>query len=312
MTPPRDADRWLEMDLTWFDPTPPFDPQLDVAVRPSRTAAARRHRPTRDLLQPRLADRPRHGVDRRPGAADPDPQPANGDVGGRRRTGGWPSSWPTSERCRAARPRRRRVRYPVRRLGPRGVATRAEDLRLRQRLVRPSPRVVRGAQVVHRHARPAPGQPAPRRRLSVCHGARRASPRAPAFADLFGAQWASFAEFTGFDAILLRDGFCGPMIYTRNGPTAPTLRRIRQSSSASAIRCGTCSERSSKLRPIGWCRLLQRDQPGRRLARRLRRLRGTRRRRLHRRLDRADVGLAHGRTGGISSGRVGRSRPPTC
>ena len=38
------------------------------------------------------------------------------------------------------------------------------------------------------------------------------------FADLFGPQWASFAEATGFDAILLRDGFCGPMIYTRNGP----------------------------------------------------------------------------------------------
>ena len=26
------------------------------------------------------------------------------------------------------------------------------------------------------------------------------------------------AAFTGFDAVLLRDGFCGPMIYTRNGP----------------------------------------------------------------------------------------------
>jgi hypothetical protein len=38
------------------------------------------------------------------------------------------------------------------------------------------------------------------------------------FATFFGAQWASFAEFTGFDAILLRDGFTGPMIYTRNGP----------------------------------------------------------------------------------------------
>jgi hypothetical protein len=38
------------------------------------------------------------------------------------------------------------------------------------------------------------------------------------FAELFGAQWASFADAVGFDAILLRDGFCGPMIYTRNGP----------------------------------------------------------------------------------------------
>lgn len=39
-----------------------------------------------------------------------------------------------------------------------------------------------------------------------------------AFADFFGAQWGSFAAATGFDAVLLRDGFCGPMIYTRNGP----------------------------------------------------------------------------------------------
>ena len=39
-----------------------------------------------------------------------------------------------------------------------------------------------------------------------------------AFSTLFGAQWASFSAFTGFDAILLRDGFTGPMIYTRNGP----------------------------------------------------------------------------------------------
>lgn len=38
------------------------------------------------------------------------------------------------------------------------------------------------------------------------------------FGEFFGPQWASFAAFTGFDAILLRDGFTGPMIYNRNGP----------------------------------------------------------------------------------------------
>ena len=27
---PRSPDRWLEMDLTWFDPARPFGPQLDV------------------------------------------------------------------------------------------------------------------------------------------------------------------------------------------------------------------------------------------------------------------------------------------
>jgi hypothetical protein len=49
---------------------------------------------------------------------------------------------------------------------------------------------------------------------SAPDGLREGTP----FGELFGAQWASFARFTGFDAILLRDGFTGPMIYTRNGP----------------------------------------------------------------------------------------------
>lgn len=43
-------------------------------------------------------------------------------------------------------------------------------------------------------------------------------PEGLTFGELFGAQWAHLAAFTGFDAVLLRDGFCGPMIYTRNGP----------------------------------------------------------------------------------------------
>ncbi|MFN8560912.1 MAG: hypothetical protein U0703_04640 [Anaerolineae bacterium] len=33
------------------------------------------------------------------------------------------------------------------------------------------------------------------------------------FPDFFGAQWGSFAAFTGFDALLLRDGLTGPMVY---------------------------------------------------------------------------------------------------
>ncbi|MET0908461.1 MAG: hypothetical protein ABWZ99_03250, partial [Ilumatobacteraceae bacterium] len=43
-------------------------------------------------------------------------------------------------------------------------------------------------------------------------------PEGTTFGELFGAQWAHLAAFTGLDAVLLRDGFCGPMIYTRNGP----------------------------------------------------------------------------------------------
>ena len=45
------------------------------------------------------------------------------------------------------------------------------------------------------------------------------------FVDLFAAQWGSASRVLGLDAIVLRDGFMGPMIYTRTGPfghTAPS------------------------------------------------------------------------------------------
>lgn len=38
------------------------------------------------------------------------------------------------------------------------------------------------------------------------------------FPQFFGAQWAHLAAFLGLDALHLRDGLTGPMIYTRNGP----------------------------------------------------------------------------------------------
>jgi len=44
------------------------------------------------------------------------------------------------------------------------------------------------------------------------------------FVDLLGPQWGSVSRALGLDAIVLRDGFMGPMIYTRTGPfghTAP-------------------------------------------------------------------------------------------
>jgi hypothetical protein len=42
------------------------------------------------------------------------------------------------------------------------------------------------------------------------------------FVDLFAAQWGSASRFLGLDALVLRDGFMGPMIYTRTGPFGQT------------------------------------------------------------------------------------------
>ncbi len=38
------------------------------------------------------------------------------------------------------------------------------------------------------------------------------------FPDFFGAQWGNLSRFLKLDALLLRDGLTGPMVYTRNGP----------------------------------------------------------------------------------------------
>jgi hypothetical protein len=38
------------------------------------------------------------------------------------------------------------------------------------------------------------------------------------FIDLFAAQWGSVSRFLQIDALVLRDGFMGPMTYVRNGP----------------------------------------------------------------------------------------------
>jgi hypothetical protein len=38
------------------------------------------------------------------------------------------------------------------------------------------------------------------------------------FTDFFSAQWGALSKFLSLDALVLRDGFMGPMIYTRHGP----------------------------------------------------------------------------------------------
>ncbi|HVO44589.1 MAG TPA: hypothetical protein VMT34_18310 [Aggregatilineales bacterium] len=42
------------------------------------------------------------------------------------------------------------------------------------------------------------------------------------FPDFFGAQWGSLASFLGVDALHLRDGMTGPLVYTRSGPYGPS------------------------------------------------------------------------------------------
>jgi hypothetical protein len=42
------------------------------------------------------------------------------------------------------------------------------------------------------------------------------------FADLLAEQWGSLAEFAGLDAVHLRDGFFGPLLYSRRGPYGTT------------------------------------------------------------------------------------------
>lgn len=49
---------------------------------------------------------------------------------------------------------------------------------------------------------------------SFPRGAREGMP----FSELFAAQWGAVSRFLELDALVLRDGFMGPMIYTRTGP----------------------------------------------------------------------------------------------
>lgn len=217
MTSGRSADRWLEMDLTWFDPAEAFGPQLDVLY--SRVAA---------LL---------HGVAGRRGiffnlgwlidlVTEWSGDPSQAIPTRSRRTAAWAAA-------DYARLREFVDEY-------RAAAERHDLGGLRCGIL-----FVEWAHVVwppelkiydfdsdwyDRH--PELYEP-PRSFINMpdLHpvNALRADDHryatAPdgiadgtSFGEFFARQWASFAEYTGFDAILLRDGFTGPMIYTRNGP----------------------------------------------------------------------------------------------
>ena len=163
------ADRWLEMDLTWFDPDADLQPQIETLVERIAPLLRGVEGWRGSVLQRRLADRSGHGMDRRPAAADADAQPPHGEMGGAQLCR--PASALSRRFARTAarswlgRPQNRRA---VRRLGARRLAARTQNLRLRLRAGMPAiPNSMREAAHHHRDARPAPDQAPARRRLSL-------------------------------------------------------------------------------------------------------------------------------------------------
>ncbi len=217
MSVPRDADRWLEMDLTWFDPAADFEPRLDELF---------------ERVAPLLADvTGRRGIffnlgwlidlvtEWRGDAAQPIPTRS-------RRTATWAAvsydrlrQFVTSYRDAAAHH------------GLAGLGCGILFVEWAHVVWPPELKIYDfDSDWYDRH--PELYEP-PRsfinmpdlHPINALHADDYSYATAPngiaegtTFSAFFGAQWASFAEFTGFDAILLRDGFTGPMIYTRNGP----------------------------------------------------------------------------------------------
>ena len=248
-----DADRWLEMDLTWFDPAADFGPQLDELFERVAPLARRRRRPPRHLLQPRLA----RSTSSPSGPATPTSR--SPPAAGARR------AWAAVGYDRLAEfvvdYRAAAARHGV---GDAGCGILFVDwahvvwppeLKIydfdsdwydRHPELYEPPRSFIGMPDLH------PVNLLARRRLPVRHRRRAASPRAPRSASSSAPSGRASRRSPGFDAILLRDGFCGPMIYTRNGPYGTTARPIPASSArVQRRRARTCSATSSRPRPTG-------------------------------------------------------------
>jgi hypothetical protein len=215
--PSRDADRWLEMDLTWFDPGRDFEPRLDELferIGPLFDGVSGRRGiffnlgwlidlvtewqgdpaqpiPTRSRRTARWAavsyDRLRHFVDAYREAAD------------RHGLGGLGCGILFVEWAHVVWPPELKI-YDF-----------DSDWYDRHPELYEPPHSHIGMPDLH-PVNPLRGDDYPY--ATAPDGLTDGT----SFGEFFGRQWASFAEFTGFDAILLRDGFTGPMIYARNGP----------------------------------------------------------------------------------------------
>jgi hypothetical protein len=228
MSAHRSADRWLEMDLTWFDPSEPFAPQLDRLfdrVAPMLRGVAGRHGVFFNLgwLVDLVTDWTGDAAQLIPTRS--------------RRTAAWAAvgyarlaEFVTDYRAAAERHGVADAGCGILFVEWAHVVWPPElkiydfdsDWYERHPELYEPPRSFIGMPDLHPvnrlHADDYPYATAPD---GIAEGTT--------FADLFGPQWGSFAEFTGFDAVLLRDGFCGPMIYTRNGPygtAAPPDREV--------------------------------------------------------------------------------------
>lgn len=211
------TDRWLEMDLTWFDPTQPLDPQLETLL--TRTAP---------LL---------YGIEGEYGiffnigwlidfitewTGDPDQNIPTRS----RRTARWATKTYADLQSFIAKLRQQasRSNLPHLKIGVLFVEWAHvvwppelkiydfdSDWYARHPELYAPPKSFIGMPDLH-----------PIKRLKADHYPYAAFPNGiqenTYFPDFFGAQWGHLADFLDLDAIHLRDGFTGPMIYTRNGP----------------------------------------------------------------------------------------------